>query len=102
MSHQVIITFDLDENRVQENAEQEAGRQIAKTIMDKLFGKPEYISYRDAKVRNYATEIMKQLLEPYKDEIIEQTVHSLVESLKRTKIVKDKLSEALSDGEQGS
>ena len=41
MSHQIVLTFDLDENKVQENAEIEAGRQIAKQVIEHGFG-PAY------------------------------------------------------------
>ena len=34
--HQVMITFDIDENQVQKNAEAEAGRQIAEQIIKTL------------------------------------------------------------------
>ena len=42
MSHQIVLTFDLDETKVQENAEKEAGRQIAATLMKEVFPQRYY------------------------------------------------------------
>ena len=98
MGHQVIITFDIDENKVQENAEKEAGRQIAREVIDEVFG----ISYnKEAKMRNYVYNAIRELLELHKEEIIAQAVKDTVENLHRTKAVKEKLQEAL-DGKEGT
>lgn len=97
MSHQVIITFDMDENKIQENAEKEAGRQIAKDVVQRTFG----TGYNaDRMIKQVVLDIIKEMLEPEKDEIIEQAVKYLVDSLKRSKAVKDKLAVALDEMEE--
>ena len=98
MSHQVIITFDIDENKVQENAEKEAGRQIAQKVIDKVFG---VSCNKEVQMRNYVYNAIQELLEPHKEEIIAQAVKDVVENLHRTKAVKEKLQEAL-NGKEGS
>ena len=96
MSHQVVITFDIDENKVQENAEKEAGRQIASKVMQTAFGyNPE------ARMRSYVQDIIKELLEKNKEEIISRAVKNVTDSLCRTKAVKEKMQEVF-DGKEGS
>lgn len=88
--HQVIITFDIDEDRVTENAEKEAGRQIAKQIIDEVFGK----SYdRGAAMRRYVKDVIEEMIGPMKERIIKEAVAEVVGNLHRTKAVKELLSE---------
>lgn len=89
MSHQVIITFDLDENKIQENAEKEAGRQIARDVIEAVFGRSSY-SQGDM-MRRYALDAIKNMLEPNKDQIIQDAVKEVVANLHRTKAVKELL-----------
>lgn len=91
---QVLINFDIDETKVQENAEKEAGRQIAREIMDRMFGKSYYTS-RDAAIKKYLADEVRAYLEPYKSEIIEGAVKTLVNTLARTKKVKEKTAIAI-------
>lgn len=102
MSHQVLITFDLDENKVAENAEKEAGRQIAKQIIDVAFGGAYN---RDALLRQYVVNVIAEILNPSKEEIIDKAISELVANLNRTKIVREKLAEKIGecdDGEEGA
>lgn len=99
MSHQVIITFDLDENRIQENAEKEAGRQVAKDVLMEAFG-ADY-SRRDL-MKRYVCQAIKEMLEPERDKIIQEAITELIDSLRRTKVVKNKLVEALHGDEEGA
>ena len=92
MSHQVLISFDIDENKVQENAEKEAGRQIAKEVKDRVFGDSYNADYR---MRKMVESIVIELLEPQRDEIIAQAVKEVVGNLHKTKAVKEKLQETL-------
>jgi len=98
MSHQVVLTFDVDENKVQENAEKEAGRQIAKQVIEHGFG-PAY--NRDSLMKNYVYSAIKEILAPQKDEIIADAIKEVVGNLHKTKVAKERLAEAL-DGEKGS
>ena len=86
MSHQIIITFDLDETQVQENAEKEAGRQVAREVMDTCFG----ASYnRAGAVQRYVEKAIREILEPEKEKIISEAVRQVAENLHRTKAVKE-------------
>lgn len=98
MGHQVIITFDLDENKIAENVEKEAGRQIARQVVDGVFNQ----SYnRDAAMRRYVQEAIRELLEPEKEQMIAEAIKEVVGTLSRTKVVKERLQEAL-DGKEGA
>ena len=92
MSHQIIITFDLDENKVQENAEKEAGRQIANKITDMALGSSYY---RENAMKRYVQDALRELIEQDKEKIIEETIREMVTSLSRTKAVKEKMAEIL-------
>lgn len=92
MSHQIVITFDLDENRVQENAEKEAGRQIAKHVIDAAFGNG--FDYK-TRVNAYVRQAVKEILEPEKDAIIEEAIKEVIGQISRTKAVRERLGEEL-------
>ena len=92
MSHQVLITFDIDENKVTEYAEKDAGRQIAKAITESMFGTG--YSAKD-NMKRYVRDLIEEMIKPYKDEIIQEAIKVVVENLHRTKAVKEKLEEGL-------
>ena len=101
MSHQVIITFDLDENEVKKNAEMEAGRQIAQKICKEVFG-DTYMGAYSAK-RNavsFLAEELKGILKENKEEIIDQAIKEVVGSLSRSKIVRERLQEELKNADE--
>ena len=96
MSHQVIITFDIDENKVQENAEKEAGRQIARDVVQSVFDR----SYnREAAMSRYVQNAIKEMLEPEKDRIIQEAIKEVVSNLHKTKAVRERMLEAV-DGKE--
>lgn len=102
MSHQIVITFDLDENRVAENAEKEAGRQIARQVIDGAFRQKYNM---DAAMAKYVQNAIKEILAPEKERIISEAIKEVVGGLSRSKIVREKLAEALevtADGKEGS
>ena len=94
MSHQVLLTFDIDEAKVQENAEQYAGRKIADTVLEKAFGRnynnlPSYQSQRIAE--ELVQKTVDEIVNAHKDEIIEKAVKNVTANLHRTKAVKELL-----------
>lgn len=89
MSHQVVITFDIDETKVTENAEREAGRQIAKDIIDKALGGSYYA---DSRLKGYVKDAVEELIKEHKDEIIERSVKEVSIALSRTKPVREKIN----------
>lgn len=88
MSHQVVITFDIDETKVTENAEREAGRQIAKDIVNKALGGSYYA---DSKLKGYVKDAVEELIKEHKDEIIEKAVKEVSIALSKTKSVREKI-----------
>lgn len=88
---QVLIDFNIDEQKVAENAEKEAGRLIASKVIDTAFG----ISYnRDSAMRKYVESAIREILEPEKDKIIIEAIKEVVANLHRTKVVKEMLADA--------
>lgn len=98
MSHQVVITFDIDETKVQENAEKEAGRQIAEQVIDAAFG--SYYN-REAVMARYVQNAVKEILTPEKDRIISEAIKEVVGSLSKSKVVRERLKEEI-DGKERS
>ena len=88
MSNQVLLSFDIDENKVIENAEKEAARQIVKQAFD---DKGTYYTDPSALMRKYIKEILSEMLEEDKEEIIKQAVKEVVANLHKTKAVKEML-----------
>ena len=91
MSHQVLLSFDIDENKVQDNAEKEAARQIVKEMMG---SGNAYYGAASTRMRECIKDILTEIIAPEKDEIIEKAVKEVVENLHRTKAVKDMLKSA--------
>lgn len=93
MSHQVLLTFDIDEAKVQENAEQYAGKKIANDVMERVFGHnfdiKGYQSERIAKEMIQKT--VAEIVNEHKDEIIKEAVKDVTANLHRTKAVKELL-----------
>ena len=80
MSHQVLLSFDIDENKVQENAEKEAARQIVKEMMG---SGNAYYGAASVRMREYIKDILTE------------AVKEVVGNLHKTKAVKEKLQETL-------
>ena len=97
MSHQVIITFDLDENKVQENAEKEAGRQIARQVVEEAFGRDSY-SQKNM-IYNYVSKAVRDIIAERQDEIIKGAIEEGAKSLGRTKVVKEKLAQVIEEAD---
>lgn len=98
MSHQVIINFDLDESKVQENAEKEAGRQIAKQVMSEIC---EGSWSGSINAKNLARELLRQevvaVLKDHKDEIISEAIKDVFASVTKSKAVREKIEKGLND-----
>lgn len=88
---QLVITFDINENNVAENAEKEAGRQLAKKIMDQAFGN----SYQqETLMKRYVQNAIAEMLEPMKEQIISEAIKEVMANVHRTKMFKEKFGEA--------
>ena len=93
MSHQVLLTFDIDEDKVQENAERYAAKKIANDILEKIFGRDFDIkSFQSAgAVRQFVQKTVDDIISEHKDEIIKEAVKNVTANLHRTKAVKELL-----------
>ena len=96
MSHQVIISFDVDETQIAENAAKEAGRQVAKDVLMEAFG----ASYeRKELMRRYVYQAVKDIIDMDKDVLLREIVDGLVDSMRRTKMVRESLAKAVGEFE---
>ena len=96
MSHQVIITFDIDESKVQEHAEKEAGRQIAREISDTILGTGTWD--RRKHLHDMVVQAVEEiLLVDGKDKIVEEAVKEVVANLHRTKKARELMESATCD-----
>lgn len=87
---QVLISFDINEEKIAENIEKEAGRRYADEVIKSTFGS----SYsRESAMREYIKSVIREMLEPKKDEIIGDAISEVVGNLHRTKAVKEKLEQ---------
>lgn len=95
-THQVILTFDLDETKMQENAEREAGRQIANMLVTKVFG-GGYVS--EWKFKAYVQQAVKELMEEEKEQVIQASIEEVAKALSKTKAVRERLAEVIDEQE---
>lgn len=86
---QVLIDFHLNEEKIAENAEKEAAQRIVREMFQGAYGGMDM-----NKIRGYVLAVVKEILEPQKDEIIEEAVKEVVANLHRTKAVKEMLADA--------
>ena len=86
---QVLIDFHLNEDKIAENAEKEAAQRIVREMFQGAYGGMDM-----NKIRGYVLAVVKDILEPQKDEIIEEAVKEVVANLHRTKAVKEMLADA--------
>lgn len=94
MSHQIIISFDVDETAIKENAEREIARQVSSAILSSAFGN----SYtREARMSNYVQKAIKELLELDRGQIINEAIKNVTDSLIRSKAVRERMADALDD-----
>lgn len=104
MQHILQVAFDFDDERVrgivEKAIEQDLDTIIKGIILDNLA--PEKYSYYGGKIdRNWEVfndkvkERIDTILEEHKQEIIELAAVKLADSFKRTKVWKEKASEAL-------
>lgn len=86
---QVLIDFHLNEEKIAENAEKEAAHRIVREMFQGAYGGMDM-----NKIRGYVLAVVKEILEPQKDEIIEEAIKEVVANLHRTKAVKEMLADA--------
>ena len=86
---QVLIDFHLNEDKIAENAEKEAAQRIVREMFQGAYGGMDM-----NKIKGYVFAVVKEILEPQKDEIIEEAVKEVVANLHRTKAVKEMLADA--------
>lgn len=97
MNHQVMISFDVDDERIAENIEKAAAKQVSDQILDAAFGREKYygVSTVEAKMRDYVRDVLTEILEPHKAEIIETAIKTVVANITKSKIVREKLAEQM-------
>ena len=95
MNHQVMISFDVDDERIAENIEKAAARQASDKIIGAAFGRESYYGMAESKMRDYVRDVIAEMLEPHKAEIIETAIKTVVANVTKSKLVREKLAEQI-------
>ena len=96
MNHQVVISFDVDDEKIAENIVNAAARQVATQILEKQFGYNSFNKTLSAsRVHDFVRDAVVEVLEPQKSEIVEEAVKEVASSMMRSKTVREKLAERL-------
>lgn len=105
MEHIVQFAINFDDHHITEIVEEKAAKEIIASIeqkvCDRVFKARYYGGKGDPKegFNNWMDGQVKEFLEAHKGEIVEAASRLLVDSLKRTKAVKDMVG-GLKDGSQ--
>lgn len=92
ISIEMAIPNDLIRN-ISETASKEAIAEIKKQVESEIFKRKTY--YGESKFQEWAVDIFKEFLNENKNEIIKEAAHQLAESMKRSKIVREKFGDLL-------
>lgn len=96
MNHQVVISFDVDDEKIAENIVNAAARQVATQILEEKFGYNSFNKTLSAsRVHDFVRDAVVEVLEPQKSEIVEEAVKEVASSMMRSKTVREKLAERL-------
>ena len=95
MNHQVMISFDVDDERIAENIEKAAARQASDKIINAAFGRENYYGTAESKMRDYVRDVIAEMLEPHKEEIIVTAIKTVVANVTKSKLVREKLAEQM-------
>ena len=95
MNHQVMISFDVDDERIAENIEKAAAKQVSDQILDAAFGRESHYGMAESKMRDYIRGVIAEMLEPHKAEIIETAIKTVVANVTKSKLVREKLAEQM-------
>lgn len=95
MNHQVMISFDVDDERIAANIEKAAAKHVSDKIIGAAFGRENYYGTAEAKMRDYVRDVIAEMLEPHKAEIIETAIKTVVANVTKSKLVREKISEQM-------
>ena len=91
MNHQVVISFDVDDEKIAENIV-----NAATQILEEKFGYNSFNKTLSAsRVHDFVRDAVVEVLEPQKAEIVEEAVKEVASSMMRSKTVREKLAERL-------
>lgn len=97
--HQVLITFDIDDEHVQKYAEERAAQEIVKQIFGDYLSNSNWRT--EENIKRYVNKIIEEMLEPMKEEMINQAVSQIVKNVHRTKAFKERFEEELGEDQNG-
>lgn len=104
MQHIINVAFDFDDKRITESIEEQVHKQVVDNITNevkKIIFKTNYynvINENDSEPLKKMVELhIKEILNDNKDEIIEMAANKLVNSLKRSKDVKEAVGQVLEE-----
>lgn len=101
MNHQVLISFDFDDETVKRNIEQHVEKEVIGSIklaVEKcLYGtywRSDEIDRKDtAPTKEFIKDHVEKIINDNKDMIIECAIERIVEKIKNSKAFKEKLKE---------
>ena len=96
MNHQVVISFDVDDEKIAENIVNAAARQVATQILESQFGYNSFSkTLSSSRVRDFVRDAVVEALEPQRAEIVDEAIKEVASSMMRSKTVREKLAERL-------
>lgn len=90
MEHIIQFAVSVDDHAIEENVLAMATRELTKDVKDAIYVRNGY--YGDG-FTSIAEKIIHDAIFEYKDEIIEKSAKMLVDSVRRSKVWKEKLKE---------
>lgn len=104
MQHIINVAFDFDDKRITESIEEQVHKQVVDNITNEvkkiIFSKNYYdvINENDSEPLKKIVELYtREILNDNKDKIIEMAANKLVDSLKRSKVVKEVVGHVLEE-----
>lgn len=99
MEHIVQFAIGIDDEairkRVEQNAEKQIVGNIEKDLREKIFHYNSWNRSDPESLSEDAYGIIRSIMESYKDDIIRLAVDRLVDSMRRTKAVKEAVGEVV-------
>lgn len=97
MDHILQFAIGIDDDaikkRIEESAVEKVSNELSRSVKERLFSDSVWASG----FTETGEDIVKSILYEYKDEIIEQAVKLVVESIKRTKKFRESVGDIVED-----
>ena len=103
MEHIVQFAIGIDDEAIRNRINQSAEKQITESIKKDVEGTIFYKEWHSNNVdknspREWARDLVKDVIDANKDQIIEAAVVELVKNMTKTKAVKEAIAQVVEDG----